>query len=56
MLDLKMIERTRGFREDYIKKLLSLNSLKLIERVYYVSWCGREEFTSCQDVVVAEKV
>jgi hypothetical protein len=55
-IDSAVPERAIGFREDYIRESLRLNSLRLIDSLYYGSWCGREKFTSYQDIVIAEKV
>jgi len=55
-IDVDLPERAIGFREDYIKEILKMNSLKLIEPIYYGSWSGREEFTSYQDLIIVEKV
>lgn len=43
-----------AYDEDYIKKLLTSNNLE-IKSLNYGSWCGREEFLSYQDILVAVK-
>ena len=29
--------------------------LKIVEPVHYGHWCAREEFLSCQDIILATK-
>ena len=49
-------ESAIGFNEEYIKMLFKDNFLRILYPIYYGSWCGRDEFKSYQDIIVAEKV
>jgi SAM-dependent methyltransferase len=44
-----------GFREDYVRELYQQVGLEIRGPIYYGSWCGREEYLSCQDLIVAFK-
>lgn len=48
-------ESTIGFNEEYINELFDKNGLNIIQPIHYGSWCGRNKFTSYQDIIVAEK-
>jgi ubiquinone/menaquinone biosynthesis C-methylase UbiE len=49
-------ESAIGFTEEHIKILFNDNSLRILYPIYYGSWCGRDEFKSYQDIIIAEKV
>lgn len=44
-----------GFREDYIAGLYERVGLEIKSPIHYGSWCGRRNFLSCQDLIVAFK-
>lgn len=44
-----------GFEEDYIAGLYRQFGLEIRKPIYYGSWCGRREFLSYQDQIVAFK-
>jgi len=44
-----------GFDQDYVQNVLMTNSLSLQEPIHYGSWCGRKNFLSYQDIVIAKK-
>jgi ubiquinone/menaquinone biosynthesis C-methylase UbiE len=48
-------ETAVAFSEIIIRRLFELYSLNIIEPIHYGSWCGREEFLSYQDLVIATK-
>lgn len=56
---LTMIEETPeyaiGYDENYVKELYQRYRLAIRERIHYGWWCGREQFLSCQDQIVAFK-
>lgn len=47
-------EDAAGYDVAFIKELFGENGLP-VKKVIYGSWCGREDFTSFQDMVVARK-
>ncbi len=47
-------EHAIGFNEDFIKELYGKNNFS-IEKILYGSWCGREQFRSYQDIIIARK-
>jgi SAM-dependent methyltransferase len=44
-----------GFDEDYVAQLYPRFGLEIRQPIYYGSWCGRVEFLSYQDQIVAFK-
>ena len=48
-------ERTIGYDERYVEQLYARCGLAVRRPIHYGSWCGRGDFLSYQDVVVAEK-
>ena len=52
VVDERVPERAVALREDAVRELHARNELP-IEAVYPGSWCGRERYTSFQDIVVA---
>jgi len=51
----KIPEAAIAYNEDDIESLYERCGLKIVPPVHYGSWCGRKEFLSFQDIVVAEK-
>ena len=49
-------EKAVAYDESCIRALYKKYQLKIIEPIHYGNWCGRKEFLSGQDIVVAEKV
>jgi ubiquinone/menaquinone biosynthesis C-methylase UbiE len=49
-------ESAIGFDEEFIRRLFSVSSLRVIEPIHYGSWCGRKTYRSYQDIVIAEKL
>jgi ubiquinone/menaquinone biosynthesis C-methylase UbiE len=43
------------YDEYFIKSLYAKSGLKVVEPVHYGSWCGRKNFLSYQDIIVAIK-
>jgi ubiquinone/menaquinone biosynthesis C-methylase UbiE len=54
--DKNIPENAIGFKEEKIKMIFKNNSLRILNPIYYGSWCGRKEFKSYQDIIIAEKV
>ena len=48
-------EAAIAYPEEHIRKLYAGQGLSLREPIRYGSWCGRENFLSYQDLVIAEK-
>jgi len=48
-------EAAVAYKEEYVKGLFKTNHLDILEPVHYGSWCGRKEFLSFQDIIVARK-
>jgi ubiquinone/menaquinone biosynthesis C-methylase UbiE len=44
-----------SFDESYIHQLYEKNGLNIAEPIHYVSWCGRDQHLSFQDIIVASK-
>lgn len=44
-----------AYSEDEIQLLLNKYKLKIIDKPYYGSWCGRTKFTSYQDIILISK-
>lgn len=49
-----MAEACIGFDEQYLKEIYSKNGLEIIQPVQYGYWCGRSDYLSAQDIVVAQ--
>ena len=45
-----------GFNEEYIKTLYDRFDLNINPSLRYGSWCGRSDFVSYQDIIVASKL
>lgn len=52
MVDERVPERATAFREDDVRELHERNGLP-VESVHYGSWCGRERYTSFQDISIS---
>lgn len=48
-------EAAIGFDEDYVTGLYNRVGLEIRSPIYYGWWCGRGEYLSCQDLIVAFK-
>lgn len=48
-------ESAIGFKENYVKDLFKNQGLNIINPIHYGSWCGRENYLSYQDIIIAEK-
>ncbi|MED0906762.1 class I SAM-dependent methyltransferase [Bacillus nitratireducens] len=44
-----------AYSEDEIQQLFTKYELKVIDKPYYGSWCGRTKFTSYQDIILITK-
>ena len=51
----KRPEMTVAQPENWICDLYSETGFRIIDKIHYGSWCGRTEFLSYQDVILAEK-
>jgi SAM-dependent methyltransferase len=45
-----------AYPETYIREKYEKLGLKIVNPIYYGSWCGRKDFLSYQDIIIAEKV
>jgi ubiquinone/menaquinone biosynthesis C-methylase UbiE len=48
-------EQVIGYDEEVIRSAYRKNELAIATPVYYGSWCGRENFLSYQDLIIAHK-
>ena len=48
-------EAAIGYEEDFIVALYDKNQLEIKQPIHYGSWCGRENFLSYQDLILAFK-
>jgi hypothetical protein len=48
-------EEAIGFEQEYVLKLYERYGLEIKNPIRYGYWCGRENFLSCQDLIVAIK-
>jgi SAM-dependent methyltransferase len=48
-------ENAVAFEENYIRAVYEKYGLRIAEPVHYGSWCGRKNFLSYQDMIVASK-
>ncbi len=53
--DKNIPEHAIGFKEDFVEDLFIKNNLT-IEKIYYGSWCGRKNYKSYQDIVIAKSI
>jgi len=51
--DPEVPEAAVAYSEYYIKELYEKNNMEISEPIRYGSWCGRKEFLSFQDIVLA---
>lgn len=49
-------ESAIAYEEDFIQNLLQKHFLKIIPPIYYGSWCGRKNYLSYQDILIAELI
>jgi SAM-dependent methyltransferase len=54
VVDSRVPERATAFREEDVRELHRRNGLP-IESVHHGSWCGRERYTSFQDITVSTR-
>ncbi len=50
-----MPENVVSYTEILVRNLYEKNQLMIIEPIHFGSWCGRENFVSFQDIIVATK-
>jgi len=55
VLDTAMPERTIGYDEQCIMELYRKHGLAIQQPTHYGAWCGRQQFLSYQDIVIATK-
>jgi SAM-dependent methyltransferase len=55
IIDNEIPDSAIAFPEKNIRDLYAANRLEIIEPVYYGDWCGRKNFLSFQDIVIAVK-
>ena len=48
-------ETAIAYREELVKRLFDKYKLRIIQPIYYGSWCKRDKFLSSQDLIVAIK-
>jgi SAM-dependent methyltransferase len=48
-------EEAIAYDEEVVKNLFAQNGLVIRPSIYYGSWCGREQFFTHQDLIVAQK-
>jgi ubiquinone/menaquinone biosynthesis C-methylase UbiE len=48
-------EASLAFEEGYVRDLIARSGLSIREPIHYGAWCGRKEFLSYQDIVIATK-
>src|SRR5262245_27754444 len=46
---------TLAYDEEHVRLLYLKHGLRLVSPIHYCSWCGREEYLSSQDILVADK-
>jgi ubiquinone/menaquinone biosynthesis C-methylase UbiE len=51
----KRPEDALAYKETYIRELFARYGLEINEPIHYGSWCGRKNYLSLQDIVIAEK-
>jgi hypothetical protein len=51
----EMPESAIGFDEAYVKDLFARRGLEIKNPIRYGSWCGRADYLSYQDLIVAVK-
>ena len=53
--DNDMPEDAISYDENFVRNLYEKHALKIVEPIHYGSWCGRENFLSFQDIIIAIK-
>jgi SAM-dependent methyltransferase len=53
--DLESPEIALAFKERYVRTLFTKLGLSIREPIHFGAWCGRKEFLSYQDIVIATK-
>jgi len=48
-------EAAIAFEEEYVVRLFRSNGMTIDNSIHYGSWCGRDNYLSYQDIVVALK-
>jgi ubiquinone/menaquinone biosynthesis C-methylase UbiE len=48
-------EASLAFEETYVRDLFARSGLSIREPIHYGAWCGRKEFLSYQDIVIATR-
>jgi ubiquinone/menaquinone biosynthesis C-methylase UbiE len=48
-------EASLAFEESYVRELFARTGLSIRERIHPGAWCGRKEYLSYQDIVIATK-
>jgi SAM-dependent methyltransferase len=48
-------ESAVAYDEETVRKVVQKSGLAIVEPIHYGSWCGRNDFVSYQDLIVAEK-
>jgi ubiquinone/menaquinone biosynthesis C-methylase UbiE len=54
-VDPKRPEDALAYDETYMRELFTRYRLTIAEPIHYGSWCGRQQYLSLQDIVVAVK-
>jgi hypothetical protein len=54
-MDEKTAELAVAYRDEYIARMYAERGLQIQPPIRYGSWCGREQFLSYQDIVIADK-
>ena len=50
----KLMEHAIAYKESYIKEILKQNGFQDVT-IYSGNWCGRKNFLSMQDIIIAKK-
>lgn len=51
-----MHEEAVAYDEQFIRTLYKKHNINIVEPIHYGSWCGRDEFLSYQDIILAKKI
>lgn len=55
-IDINLPEEAVGYNETLILELFEKYRLKINQSIRYGSWCGRSDFFSYQDIIIANKI
>ena len=55
VIDEKIPEANTGYEEGAIRSMFAKYGLSIIEPIHWGLWCGRKDFLSYQDIIVASK-